>query len=229
VLVELGLGKELLAEWKRALGPEQRSHEDWYGYAELSLYMGDAAGYQRHCHELLTLFESSTDPQVCERAARSCLLSDLGPEVSARAAAMIDRALGADTTPSWLRPYLQVVRGLARYRLGDFDGAIRTLQEDALNANGPFPHLVLALSHRDAGHPAEALRSFARGLRAYEWNSLDGFDFWLYSDLRREAEGHLAGLRDPDFLATLPRAERDECLAIWSELDAALQRTHDSP
>src|SRR5262249_7980784 len=140
-----------------------------------------------------------------------------------------DRVLRADTTPPWLHPYLQVVQGLARYRLGDFDGAIRTLQEDALKTNGPFPHLVLAMAHQGAGHPADALRSFAKGVHAYEWNSLDGFDFWLYSDLRREAERQLAELRDPDSLAKLPQAERDECLSIWSEVDAALQRTHDSP
>jgi len=34
----------------------------------------------------------------------------------------------------------------------------------------------------------------------------------------------LAGLRDPSSIATLPESERDECLAIWSEVDALLER-----
>ena len=34
----------------------------------------------------------------------------------------------------------------------------------------------------------------------------------------------LAGLRDPDSIRGLPQAERDECLAIWSDVDAILDR-----
>jgi tetratricopeptide (TPR) repeat protein len=36
----------------------------------------------------------------------------------------------------------------------------------------------------------------------------------------------LDGLREPDSLALLPQAERDECLAIWSDVDALLERLH---
>ena len=39
-------------------------HDDWDGYAELCLFLGDVAEYHRACGELLDRFESSTDPHV---------------------------------------------------------------------------------------------------------------------------------------------------------------------
>jgi hypothetical protein len=37
----------------------------------------------------------------------------------------------------------------------------------------------------------------------------------------------LAGLRDPSATATLPKDERDECLALWQAVDDLLTRARD--
>jgi hypothetical protein len=40
---------------------------------------------------------------------------------------------------------------------------------------------------------------------------------------------YLAGLREPSALIALPTAEREECLAIWREVDALLARATGTP
>jgi serine/threonine-protein kinase len=192
VMVQLGLGDAVLIEWEIALKDGPSAHDAWYGYAELCLYLGRQAEYERACHELLERFESSTEPQVCERVGRACLLGIIPAGDMTRAAAMVERAVQADParSPAWAHPYFRLAQGLARYRLGDFDGAARAIRGDVLAAHGPFPHLVLSMMHRRAGRTNEAYRSFATAVRVFDWNPsrIDSHDAWLYHILRREAE-----------------------------------------
>jgi serine/threonine-protein kinase len=238
VLVQLGLGETARTEWENDLTERPPAHDAWYGYAELCLYLGQQGEYERACHELLGRFESSSDPQVCERVGRACLLGILGHEDTLRAAALVERAVRADLSPSvaWAKPYFQVALGLARYRLGDFDGAVGAIRGKALHVHGPLPNLVLSMAHRRAGRPDEALRSFARALAEYDWRPcrVDSHDAWLYHTLRREAEplvmpnlvGLLAGKsksRDQDERLTLiavNQSTRRTAMAAWLVLDA---------
>jgi serine/threonine-protein kinase len=139
VMVQLGLGDAVRAEWGHALKANPPGHAAWYGYAEMCLYLGHEDEYKRACHELLARFESSTDPRVCEQTGRACLLGIVGPEMTTRAAAaLVERAVQA-CTPAWAIPYFSIAQGLARYRLGDFDSAVRAIHGDALRVHGPLP------------------------------------------------------------------------------------------
>jgi serine/threonine-protein kinase len=192
VVLQLGLGEAACVEWENALKARPPTHDAWYGYAELCLYLGHQDKYERACHDLLGQFESSDDPRVCEQVGRACLLGIVGQEDMVRAAALVERAVRADPlrSPAWAHPYFLIAQGLARYRLDDFDGAVRAVHGEALRAHGPLPHLVVAMAHRRAGRTGEAFRSFARALTGYDWSPsrVDSHDAWLYHTLRREAE-----------------------------------------
>jgi serine/threonine-protein kinase len=227
VLVQLGLSEAARADWEKELKAAPPAYDGWYGYAELCLFLGRQDDYQRACHDLLERFESSADPQVWERAGRACLLGHVGPEDVARAAAMIERAVHADlpVTQEWARPYIRIAQGLARYRLGDFDGAVRAIDGGAADVHGPLPHLVLAMAHRRAGRADEACRSFATAVSIFDWSpsQAKNRDAWIYHVLRREAEP----LVMPDLAALLAGQEQprdgNERLALVAVCQSALR------
>jgi serine/threonine-protein kinase len=191
VMVQLGLGDLARAEWENALKARPPEHSVWYGYAELCLYLDHQDEYERACHELLGRFESSPDPLVCARTGTACLLGRIGPDDSARAVALVERAGKVDPTrlPAGTRPYLRLAQGLARYRCEDFDSAVRAIDESALAANGALPHLVLAMAQGRLNRADEALRRFVAGMRANYWRTarIDTHDDWVYHTLCREA------------------------------------------
>jgi serine/threonine-protein kinase len=189
-LIQSGQSETVRAEWENVLKAGPPNHEAWYGYAELCLFLGNQAEYERACHELLERFESSREPRVCEQVGRACLLGIVSSEVRTRAAALVERAVRSDLSPAetWTHPYFLIAQGLARYRCEDFDGTIQAIQGEALRVHGPMPHLVVAMAHQRAGRTDEALRSFAKALLSYDWKQVDNHDAWLYHTLRREAE-----------------------------------------
>jgi tetratricopeptide (TPR) repeat protein/tRNA A-37 threonylcarbamoyl transferase component Bud32 len=192
VMLQLGLGEEARTEWANALAARPTEHDEWYGYAELCLYLGHQAEYERTCHELLGRFESGADPRLCEKLGRACLIGIVGPEDRKRAAALIERALGAQLPAweAWLRPYFQLAQGLARYRAGDFTGTIDAIQGEALRVHGPLPHLVVSMAQARTGHRDLALGSLATAIGMYDWklSHIRDQDGCIYHSLRREAE-----------------------------------------
>ena len=74
LLLRLGRGADARAAWKEELAAHPPKHDDWFGYAELCLFLGDEAEYRRARRDLLAQFGSTTDPAVAERTGRACLL-----------------------------------------------------------------------------------------------------------------------------------------------------------
>src|SRR6202043_780642 len=73
-LLKLGRGAEARSDWKEELAAHPPNHDDWFGYAELCLFLGDEAEYRRARSDLLAQFGTDTDPAVAERTGRACLL-----------------------------------------------------------------------------------------------------------------------------------------------------------
>jgi serine/threonine-protein kinase len=211
-LLDLGRAEEARFEWERDLALDPSAHDSWYGYAELCLFLGKDAEYRQACRALLDRFEGSTDPQICERTGRSCLLGELADDDVRRACALVERAVHADKTlsPAWAYPYFLVARGLALYRRGDWEGAIRVLQGDPSSVLGPLPHLVLAMAHYRAGRANAAWKSYATAIDSYDWNMERAviIDAWIYHAVRREAERlvlpNLQALLDGHYRAEQP-------------------------
>jgi eukaryotic-like serine/threonine-protein kinase len=195
ILLRQGRREEACVAWRKFIDGHAKAHDDWDGYAELCLFLGDVAEYHRGCRELLTRFGSSTDPQVCERTGRACLLLPETPHQMQRAADLIDRALAADKSryPAWATPFFLFAKGLAEYRRNSLRSAIAILEGEASHVMGPAPRIVLAMARYRSGEREEARRTLASAVIDHDWRaaSADVREIWMYHALRREAEAML--------------------------------------
>jgi serine/threonine-protein kinase len=193
--LRLGRREEACLAWRQYLARQPKRHDDWDGYAELCLFLGDVAEYHRACRELLDRFESSTDPHVWERTGRACLLLPETPQQMQRAAALIDRALAADKSryAAWATPYFLFAKGLAEYRRNSLQNGIAILEGEASRVMGPAPGIVLAMARYRSGEREEARRTLASAVIDQDWRSASAEEreIWIYHVLRREAEAML--------------------------------------
>ena len=213
-----GRREEARVAWRRLIDGHAKVHNDWYGYAELCLFLGDVAEYQRGCRELLTRFESSTDPLVCERIGRACLLLPETPQQTERAAALIDRALAADKSlyAAGVTPYFLFAKGLAEYRRNNLRNSIAILEGEASRVLGPAPRIVRAMVLYRRGDHEEARQALALAIIDHDWRATppDEREVWVFHLLRREAEAMIFP-NLPAFLAgTYQPADQCERLAF---------------
>ena len=182
---------EAQAIWKKELATHPPKHDDWFGYAELCLFLGDQAEYRRARRELLAQFGSATDPAVAERTGRACLLLPAEEVELSQAVALTERAVAAGRAGRELAfPYFLFAEGLARYREGRLDEAITLLSGEAAGVMGPCPRLIIAMAQHQQGHKNEANDTLAAALSSYDWSAskADNHDAWIAHILRREAE-----------------------------------------
>jgi serine/threonine-protein kinase len=184
------LGEACVA-WGKALDADPPGHDAWYGYAELCLYLGREEDYSRARRALLRRFGATADLLVAERAGRACLLRPASGDELRQAVARAGRAGAAGKAKAGgAYPYFQFVQGLAEYRQGRFGRAIALMRGDAAGALGPAPRLVLAMALSKSGQPAEAKKTLAAAVRAYDWraDTVRDQDGWICHVFRREAE-----------------------------------------
>ena len=87
-------------------------------------------------------------------------------------------------------PYYLFSQGLARYRQGRFDEAIKLTSTESASVLGPSPRLVMAMAQFKKGQKDEARKTLAAAVASYDWNLAKATtpDAWLIHILRREAE-----------------------------------------
>jgi len=195
LLLKLGRGAEVCTDWKAELAAHPPKHDDWFGYAELCLFVGDEAEYRRARGDLLARFGASMDRDVAERTGRACLLLPAPEGEFEQAVALTERAVAA-----WgANPYYRFAEGLARYRQGRFDDAIKLMDGKAASVMGPSPRLILAMAQHQKGQKELARKTLAAAIAANDWTAAkaDNHDAWIAHILRREAEALiLADRRD---------------------------------
>ena len=174
VLMRQGRRPEALAAWKEQLAGRPTSYDEWYGYAELCLFLGDEAEYRRARRELLAQFSTTTDPVVAERVGRGCLLLPGTEDELRQASALTDLAVAAEG-PQFdsFRPYFHFAKGLAHYRWGQHDDVIATMTGDASKAAeylGPCPSLVMAMALYQKGQHDEARKLLSAAVVSYDWS-----------------------------------------------------------
>ena len=183
--------------WEKRLEYDPRNPNDWYGYAQLCLFLGNEDAYRRARNELLDRFgETSDDWILAERTSLACLLLPVSGDELRRAVELADRAVAAGEKSSEPgNPYLRFVKGLAEYRAGRPMQAIPLLQEAAERLpQRAAPRLALAMAQFQSGSPKESRKSMAKAVRAYNWNPFrmsfqqDQVAVWISHILRREAE-----------------------------------------
>ncbi len=190
VLAPLGRLEEVRAAWAAALEGSPPSHDAWFGYAELCLFLGREDEYQSNCRALLKRFGDTADPSISERVGKASLLLPTSGDDLDRAAALVDRAAAAGP----MHPYydwFMATKGLADYRRGRFDAAIDAIhQVGAKPAWADVTRPVLAMALYRSGRTREARETLAAAVQSYDWNETkaDYEDKWIAHILRREAE-----------------------------------------
>jgi serine/threonine-protein kinase len=186
-----GQGEQVRSEWKKALEADPPSHDAWFGYAELCLFLGDEMEYRRARQDLLRRFGDSRDPYVAERTSRTILLLPGSEDELRTAAALADQAVAAKTTtPEWIYPYFLFAQGLAEYRQSRFDSAIAIMNAEAGSVMGPSPRLVIAMAEYGKGQREEARKTLSEAISSFDWGAAQvvSRDHWIWHVLRREAE-----------------------------------------
>jgi tetratricopeptide (TPR) repeat protein len=157
-----GMANAALGHWEKSVADlaaviETRPpSEPWFQLAALHVLRGDAAGYQKVGSAMLERVNQAKNPSAVFYGSRACILTAKGLTGPRRAVQWAEQALVS-------RPregrYLHVL-GMAHYRAGQFDLAIRRCHE-SLKAE---PHwtghvlnwLTLAMSHHALGQTASA-------------------------------------------------------------------------
>jgi tetratricopeptide (TPR) repeat protein len=199
-------------EWARAAAVFPRLLEaapsnvfNWMQPAPLLLQLGDVEGYRRQCRRMMDRYQDDTDPLNLEKAAKVSLITDGPPDDVRRAARLADRAVTVGENSPYL-VYLQVTKGIAEYREGHYDSAVKWLERakpgDNQSVLKAMTGVFLALAYHRAGRPDDARRSLneAQTLldqrfppngppdinRGGEWH-----DWLICQIVRREAEALL--------------------------------------
>ncbi|HWB09752.1 MAG TPA: serine/threonine-protein kinase [Pirellulales bacterium] len=217
MLVHRGRGHEVQRGWRKTLQADPTDFNDWNGYAELCLFLGDRDEYCRARRLLLARFGTSPSPYVAEPVGRTCLLAPGTAEEIQSGASLVDRAVAIKgPTQNWIYRYFLFAKGLAEYRRGNWVDAISIMQGEASHVMGPSPRLVIAMAQHRSGQAEQALKTLARAVVAFDWSAheADHRDVWIVHLLRREAEALI--LADLSALVEREREPRsdDERLAL---------------
>jgi serine/threonine-protein kinase len=191
LLLNQGRASVVCATWKEELAALPPVHDDWFGYAELCLFLGDEAEYRLARGALLAQFVATNDSTVAERVARACLLLPAPEDELGQAVALIERAVAGGRLGHELAyPYFLFAEGLARYRQGRIDDAIKLMTGEAASVMGPSPRFILAMAQYQQGQKDQATQSLTTAISSYDWSALkaDNLDAWIAHILRREAE-----------------------------------------
>jgi tetratricopeptide (TPR) repeat protein len=203
-------------QWDKARADLARVHEadaddleSAASYAGVLLLAGDTQGYGRLSARLR---EADARQRCLDQAGRKSfllarigLLAPVGDEEAARLAALAEEAVRAWPRAAW---YLHVL-GLALYRAGRYDDAVKRLHE-SLRADPaewpghPINWLVLAMTHQRLGRPDEARQWLNKATQAIDDRhrgkplsrtllGMHAHDWSAYLILRREAEGLISG------------------------------------
>jgi serine/threonine-protein kinase len=192
LLAPQGRLKEAKTLWEQVLSRDPPDHEQWYGYAQLCLFLGDEPAYRRNRTAVLERFGAeSHDWVLAERVALASLLLPPTEEELSRVAGVVRRAVQAGSGSRDAAKYLTFVRGLLEFREGRLEAAVPLLRASAADLpNRAGPQLVLAMAEFRSGGESEARKTLAAAVRPYNWRGPQASHptAWVNHVLRREAE-----------------------------------------
>jgi WD40 repeat protein/tetratricopeptide (TPR) repeat protein len=191
-----GRWDQAAADFARGITPMAPDSEECIEYACLQLLVGDDQGYRAFLREVQCRAGRIDDPYVAYVLARAAVVAPAPVVEPGRVTRWAERAV-ASSLNGWNLHTL----GVAHYRAGHLDAAIRWLEESNATDWGEQGRmqnrLVLAMAHHRLGHAAQAralLDEVARWWKALEAARTDGavtmpLTDWLPLQLfRREAE-----------------------------------------
>jgi tetratricopeptide (TPR) repeat protein len=150
-----GQWQRAAAEYARAVEWLPRDLLLWCEYASALLLAGDQEGYRRVCGEVVHRFDKATDPLTPALVARIASLAP-GAADPARVVQWAEKGVVARPSEAWFLHNL----AMAHYRAGQFDQAVRRLEQSLKLGWGAhvLNALLLAMAHQRLGHADEARR-----------------------------------------------------------------------
>ncbi|HEX4797616.1 MAG TPA: protein kinase [Humisphaera sp.] len=191
IQIRQGRVLQVWQEWRQIIKTDPPSHDAWWGYAELSLFLGKEDEYKLARTQLLRRFGDNRDPLVTEKVAKACLLLP-GTDDEMRAAAVLaDRAVvSIGSVDDHLYPYFMFAKALSEYRLGKFQQAVEILHGPASKVLAASPKLLEAMAQQKLDHAETARELLDAAIRSSRWDlaEADSRDTWMMHILRHEAE-----------------------------------------
>jgi len=159
-----------ISNYSRAMQVNPTNHLAYHYMAPLLLQTRDLPGYGRHCERVLRQFGATSDPIIAERMAKDCLLLPAPTADLVTLGKMADVAVAAGATNSY-RPYFEFAKGLAEYRQGHFESAIKWLQQvtpqDSDATRTVQAYMVLAMAQHQLKRADESKATLAAGLKLF--------------------------------------------------------------
>jgi tetratricopeptide (TPR) repeat protein/predicted Ser/Thr protein kinase len=155
------------SDYARGVDPaESPGTHEYYEYACLLVLIGDKERYRGVIQTLAEKVDETKDPRLAYELARACIIT---PEMAADPQRVVRWArLAEDTDPF---PWHSHVLGVACYRAGDYDEALRSLGLSLKRPWGvgrPLNQFVLAMVHRRMGHAEQAAALLEEVMELYE-------------------------------------------------------------
>jgi serine/threonine protein kinase/WD40 repeat protein/tetratricopeptide (TPR) repeat protein len=156
---QLGRWDQALTAIGQAAELDRANHWHVFQAAALQLWAGDLANYRRTCREMLERFGNTDQPEVADRAAKTCLLVPDAVADLDRVFKLADRAVtGTENRGNY--HWFIFCKALAEYRAGRHARAVEWLGRFAPNSGGGNPDVaafaVLAMAKHKLAHPEQA-------------------------------------------------------------------------
>ncbi len=199
-----------IADFLKITRMEPANHEAYHALAALYIQVGDGPAYHSLCEQIRSQFGVITDdPRIADRMAKDCLILPPDPADLMMDAKLANIAVSVDQT-SAANPWFQFCKGLAEYRLGNFDVSRKWMQQVLQKVNQGSTrdveaYMVLAMTQWQLNQPAQARESLAKGVKLAarrlpaetSGDVGDGWIDWIFAhSLLREASSLTA--RDVD-------------------------------
>jgi tetratricopeptide (TPR) repeat protein len=201
--------QEALADLDKVIQLEATDDDSAFQSAVLLLETGDNENYRAHCQKMVTNFRAANAPRPWAKTAEACLLAPgAGSDYYKDAVQLADQAFTLGKNGYRLHD-LEFIKGLAEYRLGQFESAIDWVRKSIgqpTMVTGPRPdapaYLILAMAQHQLKRPDEARAALAKGadivntkLLKLENATLDEnwLDWLIAHILLREAQALIGG------------------------------------
>jgi serine/threonine protein kinase len=160
---------EALADLRKVVELEPSDVNAAFQSAVLLLERGDRENYHAQCQKMVTSFRTANAPGPLGKTAEACLLGAETRADSEAPAQLAEQALALGKNSYRLHD-LEMIKGLAEYRLGQFEGAIDWVSKSIgqpTMVTGPRPdapaYLVRAMAQHRLARPNEARAALAKG------------------------------------------------------------------
>jgi tetratricopeptide (TPR) repeat protein len=162
-LARLGQYTDALAEWDRAVEVKPRDDAGWYYRGCLLAYLGDGDRYRENCREMAKRFANDRSFYVVEVTLKTCALR---PDCDVPQERLRDMARQMDDPPdSGMNSWANLAKGMARYRLKEFDRCLAAMEESqkdgAREGRDAIASLFMAMADERLGHHQRARQTFA--------------------------------------------------------------------